>query len=333
MVAQRYRWDFIGLSTDPKPTKATSEKVTNGSTFYESNTSKLYVFYGDQWYEKTATGGGGGTSDFDQLSNRPKYNGTAMTHETDIVSFTGTDGNTAGTAGLVPAPATTDDGKFLKADGTWDTAGGGGPTVVQSTGNSTTDVMSQDATTKLLYPDITGNPYKMVIGEGYINSKRGVTINGRLENAGLDGIAIGGTNNSPAVIGANGRSNYSVSIGRNSYSSRGDYNVVIGHSASASSGQDTGDNVAIGHSAYAGSGSYTSSVALGSYAQTTRTGEVNVGTGTNGTGYNSTNYRVIGGVHDGQLAQDAVTVSQINGVIDAINTALNVNISHIGASS
>lgn len=59
MVGQRYRWDFIGLSTDPKPTKATSEKVTNGSTYYESNTSKLYVFYGDQWYEKTATGGGG----------------------------------------------------------------------------------------------------------------------------------------------------------------------------------------------------------------------------------------------------------------------------------
>ena len=59
MVTQRYRWDFIGLSTDTKPTKATSDKVANGSTYYESDTSKLYVFYGDQWYEKTATGGGG----------------------------------------------------------------------------------------------------------------------------------------------------------------------------------------------------------------------------------------------------------------------------------
>lgn len=37
--------------------------------------------------------------------------------------FVGTDGTTAGTAGLVPAPATTDAGKFLKADGTWDDAG------------------------------------------------------------------------------------------------------------------------------------------------------------------------------------------------------------------
>lgn len=38
----------------------------------------------------------------------------------DIPVFTGTDGVDAGTAGLVPAPATTDAGKYLKADGTWD---------------------------------------------------------------------------------------------------------------------------------------------------------------------------------------------------------------------
>ena len=57
---QRYRWDFIGLSTDQKPTKATSKKVTNGSTYYESNTSKLYVWYGNQWYERKPLGGGGG---------------------------------------------------------------------------------------------------------------------------------------------------------------------------------------------------------------------------------------------------------------------------------
>lgn len=58
MVAQHYRWDFIGLSTDVKPTPATSEKVVDGSTFYCSDNSKLYVFYKDTWYEKEATGGG-----------------------------------------------------------------------------------------------------------------------------------------------------------------------------------------------------------------------------------------------------------------------------------
>ena len=169
-----YRWDFIGLSTDTKPTPTTSPKVVNGSTYYCSDTSKLYIWYKDQWYERKPLGGGGGggTDDFEQLENRPKYNGTLMTGSTDIPevitytagsnvtitngeisatdttytagdnititngeisatdttysAFTGTDGTAAGTAGLVPAPATTDAGKFLKADGTWDTAGGGG---------------------------------------------------------------------------------------------------------------------------------------------------------------------------------------------------------------
>ena len=60
MVAQKYRWDFIGLSTDQKPTAATSPKVTDGSTYYCSDNSKLYVWYKNQWYERKALGGGGG---------------------------------------------------------------------------------------------------------------------------------------------------------------------------------------------------------------------------------------------------------------------------------
>lgn len=40
-------------------------------------------------------------------------------------NFVGTDGTTAGEAGLVPAPAITDAGKFLKADGTWGTVESG----------------------------------------------------------------------------------------------------------------------------------------------------------------------------------------------------------------
>ena len=57
--------------------------------------------------------------------------GTNITIENDTISatdttysdFVGTDGTAVGTAGLVPAPAASDSGKFLKADGTWDTAG------------------------------------------------------------------------------------------------------------------------------------------------------------------------------------------------------------------
>jgi hypothetical protein len=33
-------------------------------------------------------------------------------------NFSGTDGTTAGKAGLVPAPATSDNNKYLKSDGT-----------------------------------------------------------------------------------------------------------------------------------------------------------------------------------------------------------------------
>lgn len=49
--------------------------------------------------------------------------------------FTGTDGLADGAKGLVPAPTTTDNGKFLCADGTWKTAGT--EMVVLSYGNST----------------------------------------------------------------------------------------------------------------------------------------------------------------------------------------------------
>ena len=80
-------------------------------------------------------------------------NNTISATDTTYSDFTGTDGTAAGTAGLVPAPLTTDTGKFLKADGTWDTAGGSSVNVVQTTGTSQTDVMSQNATTSMVYAD------------------------------------------------------------------------------------------------------------------------------------------------------------------------------------
>lgn len=55
MVANHFRWDFIGLSTDDKPT-ADNPRVADGSTYYESDTSKVYVWYKTQWYEKEAGG-------------------------------------------------------------------------------------------------------------------------------------------------------------------------------------------------------------------------------------------------------------------------------------
>ena len=48
------RWDFIGLSSESKPTPATSKMVVDGSTFFEADTSRLYFWTKDQWYRKTS---------------------------------------------------------------------------------------------------------------------------------------------------------------------------------------------------------------------------------------------------------------------------------------
>jgi len=54
-------------------------------------------------------------------SNLTLTNGTLSATDTTYNNFTGADGTNAGAAGLVPAPATTDNTKFLKGDGTWAT--------------------------------------------------------------------------------------------------------------------------------------------------------------------------------------------------------------------
>ena len=279
MVAQHYRWDFIGLSTDEKPTPQTSEKVVNGSTYYCSDNSKLYVFYNDTWYEKTVSGGGGtsytagsginisdDTISVDTTTIQEKLtagvnvsisDNTISATDTTYSNFVGTDGTAAGTAGLVPAPATTDAGKFLKADGTWDTAGGGGVTVVQTIGTSTTDVMSQDATTKLVYGGLGAGVGKAIkIGSTFTTSSSG------------DRVAI--------------------SYAANASGERG---IAIGRGATAS-----------------GNGA----IALGTASTASSAGEMNIGTTNASYGYNSSNYRLLSGVYDGQSNHDAATVAQGN---------------------
>lgn len=384
MVNNHYRWDFIGLSTDEKPTPATSEKVVDGSTFYCSDNSKLYVWCKDNWYEKTVSGGGGGTSNFNDLTNRPKYNGTEMTSATNIPEvktyspFTGTDGTSAGTSGLVPAPATTDSGKFLKADGTWDTAGGGGGDSVYSTvttsnsatggavyiGNLNTSQEEQpDPTTtdnhyKYFWVLPNDNTYKPsnnsinILGLTGSSADNSVVIGSKIANGakvwGSSGVAIGADSNA---------GQYSVAIGTCANAGKtpdnisamiaiGQYAVAAVDKAIAIGGGGTSYGVlnanskasmSLGFGAKVGDGShgYKNAVALGAYSKANRQGEVNVGlvTGETTGGYNNTAYRVIGGVHDGQLANDATTVGQINALIDAINTALSTNIPHIGANS
>ena len=120
-----------------------------------------------------AGGGGGGTSDFDQLENRPKYNGTAMTGETNIPLA---------------------------------------PSVVQETGTSETSVMSQNATTGLVgkSKELTINDYnwnsasqsgtgtpncialwKLDVGIYHINQNDGNPVYSMLFKGGSRGIYVG----------------------------------------------------------------------------------------------------------------------------------------------
>lgn len=234
--------------------------------------------------------------------------------------FVGTDGTSAGESGLVPAPTTSDAGKFLKSDGTWDTAGGGGPTVVQTTGTSTTDVMSQNATTSMVFDD-PATQRKVKIGASTFTpvGNDAIEIGKESKAKGNSTIAIG----SGAMVDS--FAGHGVAIGT-STKTFGDNAITIGYIANAS-GEKA---VALGRSAQT---NHSFAVALGAGATTSAAGEINVGTGSTypTKGYNGTNYRLISGVHDGQNAHDAVTVNQVNSVIDAINTALSTNIPHIGA--
>lgn len=144
--------------------------------------------------------------------------------------------------------------------------------VVQTAGTDTTTVMSQNATTSMIFADPNG---KTQVRIGSINA------------AGPNSVRVG--------YSGSASGNASVSIG-SSAGAAGASSVAVGVNATVSQGY---------------------SVGLGSNAVTTRQGEVNIGTGSTATGYNSTSYRVLGGVHDPVDAHDAAT----KGYVDA-NTSV-----------
>lgn len=224
-------------------------------------------------------------------------------------NFVGTDGTAAGQAGLVPAPATTDAGKVLGAGGTWVT---GGPTVVQTTGTSTTDVMSQNAATSMIYAD-PSIMNRIRIGRDASS------------NIADNGIEIG---HESGVLATNG-----IAIGTNatvkSFSSE---SIAIGTFADARSEMTE----AIGYYSYASkekaaalgartSATHSFSVALGAGATTSAAGEVNIGTGIlyPTKGYANSNYRLLTGLYDPQTAHDAATKGYVDSLVGDVAAALN----------
>lgn len=290
------------------------------------------VFSADTTVLATQTDLAGKQNTLTAGSNITISNDTISATDTTYSPFTGTDGVVAGTSGLVPAPATTDAGKFLKADGTWDTAGGGGDTVYSTKttsldnyggavyiGNKDSNQVAQ------LDPTTTDNHYKYFWAlPGGTNPNNVVPENGTIAILGLAepgnsyGVAIGfgaqlGLYSSASValgFQAKARANASngIAIGENVDVS-GENGIGIGGGVNV--GSQSSNCVAIG---YAASCYQSSSVALGKGAYPTRQGEVNVGCD-NTTAFNNTTYRVIGGVHDGQDLHDAATKGQLDRAI------------------
>lgn len=220
---------------------------------------------------------------------------TISATDTTYSNFTGTDGVDAGTAGLVPAPATTDAGKYLKSDGTWDTVAAG-PTVVQTTGTSTTSVMSQVATSQLIYPN------------GYETNKSRIRIGYAASAGAADALAVGNRSQAGAYGAAYGdyaTATRGVAVGYGTYNSASG-GIAIGYSnggitAGIGKVKNTGENGgAIGAEA---SNAYENSFAIGYKAITSRTNEISFGKDASGADPESTHY--IAHVTDPSLATDA----------------------------
>lgn len=226
-------------------------------------------------------GGGGGTSNFNELSNRPKYNGTAMTGETDIPQA---------------------------------------PSVVQTTGSSTTDVMSQNAVSLSLFSSNNDSNKSVRIGNTNTTGAFSVSIGRAATGSRMHNIAIG--DNAQITNDTNG---YSIVIGDYAYT-KANQGVAIGGGMNGGIDRtivESGYGTALGSMARIEGTNKEYSVALGSYSKPSRAGEVNVGTGGGNHGYNSTDYRLIGGVHDPVDNHDAATKGYVDGLVGNVAAALN----------
>lgn len=139
--------------------------------------------------------------------------------DTTYTHFTGATASTDGIQGLVPGPLAGDEDKYLKGDGTWGTVQAG-PTVVQTTGTSTTDVMSQNAVTSMVFAD-PAQKLKVQIGTGsYAYGQDSVSLGSSTSAIANGAISIGTFSNS--------RAKGAVALGSFSYANNaGEINVGV----------------------------------------------------------------------------------------------------------
>lgn len=150
------------------------------------------------------------------------------------------------------------------------------PSVVQTTGTSTTDVMSQNAVTSMVFADPS--------------TTRRVQIGDQADANKTDAIAIGWR--------AYATANYAISIG---WDSRGTWQGSIAIGMGANTHHAAG-SIALG--AYSGY-----SVTTG---QRMAQGQMHIGTSSTGFGYNNSYYRLLSGLYDPQTDHDAATKGYVD---------------------
>lgn len=178
----------------------------------------------------------------------------------------------------------------VNEDGELESAGGGGPTVVQTTGTSTTDVMSQQATSQLIYPS------------AHEVDKDRIAI-GKVAAAQPSAIAIGGFYSSfpTQAFGSS-----SIAIGSNARTDLNSNSSIVLGDANA---QASDRGIAIGQQTNV---TARGAIALGTCANASTVGEMNIGSSQTSYGYNNSNYRLLTGLYDPQSAHDAATKGYVD---------------------
>jgi hypothetical protein len=234
----------------------------------------------------------------------------------------------AGMTGIeLPEPASREE---IYLDKIAQGGGGGGSSVnvVQITGQSTTDVMSQDAVSGLLFGDKTYKQKIAIGGDITLEAGNGsyLAIGERTKILNKSGLAVGPyaeSNAKSVAVGA-------ASFGETPTKATGSETVAVGYSDTVTGNYSIGigaksyvsgeSSIAIGHGAEVAT---NNSVAIGRASKPTRNGEVHIGSINTNYGYNGSNYRVLGGVYDPQNAHDAATKGYVDGLVGNIEAALN----------
>lgn len=173
----------------------------------------------DLYIDTGVSAGGGGVTDYNDLTSRPQINSVLLTGNKSAAALglatdaamTGASSGSAGAKGLVPAPAAGDQGKYLRGDGAW-------ANVAAALSDLTDTAISSPTNGQTLVYDDTTNKWKNGAGGGGGSSTLAgltdVTItsatdaqpltyddaNSKWVNGGVIPTANGGTGNADGYI-------------------------------------------------------------------------------------------------------------------------------------